>query len=133
MWSPCVHPLTQLTVIPITLKETTTKKDSCHVQMVHVLESELRNECIFDESLTVTQSDLSAMDPSSTNQKNLRTTKSRVPPCDNAKLHQSTMLRESISSDVEIFSCSLTRALFTHAPAPSCSPFPWSDSKKLQI
>ena len=48
--------------------------------MVHVLESELRNECIFDESLTVEQSNLSAMDPSTTNQKNLCTTESRVPP-----------------------------------------------------
>ena len=32
----------------------------------------------FYESLTVAQSDLSAMDPSSTNQKNLRTTESSV-------------------------------------------------------
>ena len=48
--------------------------------MVHVLEFELRNEYIFYESLTPAQSDLSPMDPSSTNQKNLHTTESRVPP-----------------------------------------------------
>ena len=55
--------------------------------MVHVLESKIKNEIIFNESLTVAQSDLSPMDPSSTNQKNLHTTESRVPPYDNAKLH----------------------------------------------
>ena len=40
--------------------------------MVCVLELDFQNECIFYESLTIAQSDLSAMDPSSTNQKNIK-------------------------------------------------------------
>ena len=56
------------------------KKANCCIQIVHVLESELWNECIFYESLTIAQSNLSPMDPSSTNQKNLHTIESRVPP-----------------------------------------------------
>ena len=126
-----MYPPTHLTHSDPNHTEKNYDKNKLVVMSKNVLESELRNECIFDESLTVAQSDLSPMDPSSTNQKNLRTNESRVPPYDNAKLHQSTMLRASRSSAAEIFNYSLTRSLFTHALAPSCSPFPWLDSKKI--